>query len=103
MKRICWLLVIHLVLMSCNNTQSYKVDDARYVSPSATIYLQPYDNFTQNEAERLKATHEFIHTYYGYGHCPKDSTQCIMKDAKGKADFSNKIGLCKTCREKINI
>ena len=206
MKRICWLLVIHLVLLSCNNTQSYKVDDARYVSPSATIYLQPYDNFTQREAEvlgadlnkhlkeilhgiftvkilpnkqfsdsllgeskikyrgdkiirslkkdcdleniiigvthkdicvskrngvkdwgvfglaisrdhacvvsdhRLKhkrrdlwkvATHEFIHTYYGYGHCPKDSTHCIMKDAKGHADFSNKNNLCGYCKSRM--
>ena len=33
-------------------------------------------------------THEFIHTYYRYHHCPKDSSHCIMKDAKGKADFS---------------
>jgi uncharacterized repeat protein (TIGR02543 family) len=47
--------------------------------------------------------HEFIHTYYNYGHCPEDNPHCLMKDAKGKADFSNKIGLCKTCRENINI
>ena len=48
-------------------------------------------------------THEFIHTYYRYHHCPKDSSHCIMKDAKGKADFANKVSFCKTCREKINI
>ena len=47
--------------------------------------------------------HEFIHTYYNYGHCPEDNPYCLMKDAKGKADFSNKIGLCKTCKENINI
>lgn len=209
MKRICWLLTIHIVLLSCNNTQNSKVDvveDAKSVSPHATIYLQPYDNYTQKEAEQLKAdlnkhleeilsgvfkvevlpnktlsdsflgetrkkyrvdkiidslkenadehniyigithhdicreykngvkdwgvlgssipiynacvvsdhrlkhkrrdlwkvaTHEFIHTYYKYNHCPKDSAHCIMKDAKGKADFSNKNKLCGYCKSRI--
>ena len=48
-------------------------------------------------------THEFTHTACNYGHCPNDDPTCIMKDAKGKADFSNKVDFCKTCREKINI
>lgn len=48
-------------------------------------------------------THEFTHTAFRYNHCPEDDPTCIMKDAKGKADFSNKVGFCKTCREKINI
>ena len=43
-------------------------------------------------------THEFIHTYYRYSHCPKDSSHCIMKDAKGHADFSNKNDLCGYCK-----
>jgi hypothetical protein len=43
-------------------------------------------------------THEFIHTFYGYSHCPKDSAHCLMKDAKGKADFSNKHNLCGYCK-----
>lgn len=46
-------------------------------------------------------THEFIHTYYRYPHCPKDSSHCIMKDAKGKADFSNKNDLCGYCKSRI--
>ena len=46
--------------------------------------------------------HEFIHTYHGYSHCPKDDVSCIMKDAKGKADFSNKSKLCNTCRQALN-
>lgn len=46
-------------------------------------------------------THEFIHTYYNYQHCPKDSSHCIMRDAKGKADFSNKSDLCGYCKSKI--
>lgn len=46
-------------------------------------------------------THEFIHTYYRYPHCPKDSSNCIMKDAKGKADFSNKNDLCGYCKSRI--
>ena len=48
-------------------------------------------------------THEFTHTACNYSHCPNDDPTCIMKDAKGKADFSNKVDFCKTCREKINI
>lgn len=48
-------------------------------------------------------THEFTHTACNYSHCPDDNPLCIMKDAKGKADFSNKVGFCRTCREKINI
>ena len=48
-------------------------------------------------------THEFTHTAWNYGHCPNNDPICIMKDAKGKADFTNKFGFCKTCRKKINI
>ena len=48
-------------------------------------------------------THEFTHTACNYSHCPNDDPTCIMKDAKGKADFTNKVGFCKTCRENINI
>ena len=48
-------------------------------------------------------THEFTHTACNYSHCPNDDSTCIMKDAKGKADFANKVSFCKTCREKINI
>lgn len=45
--------------------------------------------------------HEFIHTHYAYSHCPKDSTHCIMKDARGHADFSNKNDLCGYCKSRI--
>jgi archaemetzincin len=48
-------------------------------------------------------THEFTHTACNYSHCPNDDPTCIMKDAKGKADFANKVSFCKTCKEKINI
>ena len=48
-------------------------------------------------------THEFTHTACRYSHCPDDNPLCIMKDAKGKADFSNKVDFCKTCKENINI
>ena len=48
-------------------------------------------------------THEFTHTACNYSHCPNDDSTCIMKDAKGKADLSNTVDFCKTCREKINI
>ena len=48
-------------------------------------------------------THEFTHTACRYSHCPDDNPLCIMKDAKGKADFSNKEIFCKTCKKKIKI
>jgi hypothetical protein len=48
------------------------------------------------------ATHEFIHTYYAYPHCPKDSSHCLMKDAKGHADFRNKKDLCGFCKNKMS-
>lgn len=47
--------------------------------------------------------HEFTHTAYNYSHCPEDNPKCIMKDAKGKADFSKKESFCETCRERLNI
>ena len=49
------------------------------------------------------AMHEFIHTFYNYPHCPKDSIHCIMKDAKGHPDFSNKANLCGYCRDRIGL
>ena len=48
-------------------------------------------------------THEFTHTICGYGHCPEDNSKCIMKDAKGHADFSKKIDFCPTCKKNINV
>lgn len=48
------------------------------------------------------ATHEFIHTCFEYRHCPKDNPTCIMKDAKGHANFSNKKSLCDVCKKEIN-
>ena len=37
------------------------------------------------------AAHEFIHTCFEYQHCPDDNPKCLMKDAKGRADFSKCI------------
>lgn len=45
--------------------------------------------------------HEFCHSYFGLKHCPDDNPQCIMKDAKGHADFSNKFKLCNTCKNRL--
>ncbi len=45
--------------------------------------------------------HELIHTFYDYPHCPMDSTHCLMKDAKGKANFGNKNDLCGYCKGKV--
>ena len=46
-------------------------------------------------------THEFIHTYFQYKHCPEDNPVCIMKDAKGHADFSQKNTLCSACQKEL--
>ena len=47
--------------------------------------------------------HEFCHTYYNMPHCPNDDNTCIMKDAKGHANFSVKNHFCKDCRKQIKI
>lgn len=47
--------------------------------------------------------HEFTHTACNYGHCPEDNANCIMKDAKGKANFGNKEDFCETCKKNVNI
>ena len=47
------------------------------------------------------AAHEFIHTCFEYQHCPDDNPKCLMKDAKGRADFSNKSMLCEKCSKRI--
>lgn len=213
MKRILWILLIGVVVgciivyMLYGLRPKPQLEQKDEGSPQTTIYLQPYDNFTQKEAERLKteldkhlgdildeafrvvvlpnkllsdsflgetktkyridrviadmkgnadkhniyigvthrdicmrnkngvkdwgvlgcsissnlacvvsdhrlkhnksdlwkvATHEFIHTYYAYPHCPKDSSHCLMKDAKGHADFRNKKDLCGFCKNKMS-
>ena len=43
--------------------------------------------------------HEFIHTFYGVGHCPDDDPKCIMKDAKGKGTFHIQEYLCDKCKQ----
>jgi len=47
--------------------------------------------------------HEYIHTRYAYKHCPKDNPECIMQDAKGKAYFGNKHGLCNYCKKLLKL
>lgn len=49
------------------------------------------------------ATHEFFHAVCNMHHCPNDDPRCIMKDAKGHADFSNKEHMCKTCRKNCHL
>lgn len=57
----------------------------------------------KNKRDLWKVTsHEFIHTCFNYNHCPSDNQTCIMKDAKGHADFSNKTKLCEQCSKTIN-
>lgn len=204
MKKQLWFLAVFVFAIACQQKNGTGFVDC--TCPHATIYLQPYDNFTQKETEKLKkdldkhlegilygsfevkvlpnkplsdsflgerrkkylvdkvigdlkteadehniyigithrdicrdykngvkdwgvlgssiadyhacvvsdhrlkhkkrdmwkvVVHEFIHTYHNYPHCPKDSAHCLMKDAKGHADFSNKHDLCGYCKDKI--
>ena len=49
------------------------------------------------------ACHELCHAFFNLSHCPNDDPHCIIKDAKGHADFSSKEHLCKTCAEKARL
>ena len=48
-------------------------------------------------------THEFIHTYFNYHHCPKDDPTCLMQDAKGSPNFKIKKGLCEYCKSQLSF
>lgn len=39
--------------------------------------------------------------FYQYKPYQPSNTHCLMKDAKGKADFSNKNDLCGYCKSRI--
>lgn len=47
------------------------------------------------------ASHEFIHSCFEYYHCPDDNPKCLMKDAKGHVNLSNKSTLCEQCSKRI--
>lgn len=47
-------------------------------------------------------THEFIHTYFAYGHCPKNEPECIMQDCKGHPKWSAKSKPCEVCRQRLD-
>lgn len=47
------------------------------------------------------ASHEFIHAFYDYMHCPEDDPTCIIKDAKGKENLDRKYHLCNTCKNNL--
>ena len=164
-----------LTICGCNKKVEQANSSSLNNSCPPTIFLQPYDNYTQDEAKQLSMmlekkflelygvefdievlpnkklsadlmndsksryradkiinslkkeagkqrimiglTHKDVSVPYKgkadwgvlglsihrYNHCPEDDPTCIMKDAKGKADFSNKVEFCKTCKEKNNI
>ena len=53
MEKVCWLLLTSLALLGCSESQSGKTSEED-VRPHATICLQPFDNYSQQEAEQLK-------------------------------------------------
>lgn len=60
MKKLLFFISIVLIMASCTNKEQGGTNDGKgfvqeLFTPSTTILLQPYGNFTQAEAERLKA------------------------------------------------
>ena len=53
MKKVCCLLLAFLALLGCSKSQRGKTPEED-VRPHATICLQPFDNYSQQEAEQLK-------------------------------------------------
>ena len=51
MKKVCWFFIVSLVLLGCNINQSNKEE---LECPHTTICLQPFDNYSQQEAEQLR-------------------------------------------------
>lgn len=47
------------------------------------------------------ASHEFIHAFFCYKHCPETNSQCIMQDCGGKPRWAKKDGLCDVCKTKL--
>lgn len=53
MKKASCLLLASLTLLGCGKNQSGKTPEEN-VRPHATICLQPFDNYSQQEAEQLR-------------------------------------------------
>lgn len=43
-------------------------------------------------------SHEFVHAFNNWPHCPNNDPTCIMCDAKGKPNWKIKNSFCKRCR-----
>lgn len=70
-------------------------------SPGTVCIVSDYR--LRNKADIWKiALHEFIHAYYGFGHCKNDDPHCIMKDAKGKGNISIQHSVCDSCLNYLN-
>lgn len=84
---------------SAHGASDYGILGLAYMGSQVCIVS---DHRVRNKRELWKvASHEFIHAFYNYGHCPKDDPTCIIKDAKGKENLSRKKQLCPTCN--LNI
>lgn len=60
MKKLLFFISIVLIMASCTKKEQSVTNDGKrdvqeLFTPSTTILLQPYGNFTQTEAEKLKA------------------------------------------------
>lgn len=88
------------------STTVHGVDDYGILGQSLVggIVCIVSDHRIRNKRDTWKVvSHEFIHAYYNYGHCPNDDVTCIIKDAKGKENLKLKYHLCETCTKKIKM
>ena len=108
MKKVSWFYIVSLLLLSCNINQSNKEE---LECPRTTIYLQPFDNYSQQEAEQLKEVLEkkfleYFDVDFVFEVLPnRDLTTDLMNDPKTRYRADKIIrSLAKdACEQKIII
>ena len=110
MKNVSCLLIAFLALLGCSKSQSGKTPEEN-VRPHATICLQPFDNYSQQEAEQLKEVLEnkfveFFDADFEFEVLPnRQFTADLMNDNKTRyrADKVIKSLSNEACKQKIII
>ena len=110
MKKVCWLLLAFLALLGCGKNQSGKAPKED-VNPYASICLQPFDNYSQQEAEQLKEVLEqkfveFFETDFKFEVLPNiQFTSDLMNDnnTRYRADKIVRSLAKEACNQKIII
>lgn len=92
-------LTHHDISTSIHGQKDYGIMGLRH-RPGHACVVSTYRLKKRSQLWKL-ATHEFIHAFYAYPHCPKDNSHCIMQDSHGKNTFDEKNGLCDYCKQRI--